>query len=103
MELSTLLSALPLGDIGLSGIVVLTVLLILTGRIVPRSAVVVWQQAYFKEREAGEVKDRQLSELIEANRIAVRALDALPPAPTRGGEPNAATTATTADEAHPRA
>lgn len=88
------LSTLRLTDLGASGLVAITVLLILMGRLVPKSVADAWKDAYFKEKEAGQIKDQQVADLAAAARVSARALDALPRA--TGGEPDVATTEETA-------
>lgn len=92
--LSELLTSLrPLADIGATGLIVLVVVMILTGRLVPRSVVNDWKTAYFKSQEAHGVKDQIIGDMAEAGIVSARALDALPT--PNGGEPHAATTAET--------
>lgn len=80
---SDFLAGLRITEIGASGLLVLTVLMILTGKLVPRSVADVWRQAYLKSEEASHVKDETIAELVRANSVGVRVLDSLPPA---GGE-----------------
>lgn len=82
----------PFYDIGATGLLVLAVVMILTGRLVPRSVLTFYVDAYNKSQEAHAVKDQIIIDLAEAGSVSARALDAIP---TGGGEPDAATTAET--------
>lgn len=80
------LSGLRITELGASGLLVITVLLILMGRLVPGRERDAWRDAYFKEKEAGMVKNQQITDLTRAVEVSVRALDALPPS---GGDSDA--------------
>lgn len=85
-------SSLRFTDIGAAGLLSVAVILILLGKLVPKSVADAWRDAYFKEREASSVKDAQITDLSAAARVTARALDSLPQG---GGEPDAATTTET--------
>lgn len=84
---SELLANLNLLDLGASGLLVLVVLMILTGRLVPKSVADVWRTAHAKSEEASRQKDSIIAKLVEANTVGVRVLDSLPSA-SPGGEPD---------------
>lgn len=75
----------PLGEISATGLLVVVVVMILTGRLVPRSALNDWKNAYRESQEAHARKDQALSEMAEAATVSARALDSIP---TNGGEPD---------------
>jgi hypothetical protein len=80
---------LPWSGLGLSGIVSLVVLLVLTGRLVPRSVmddrVADWKAAAeASERRAAE-RDEQQRELLEMGRTTVQILEALRDSAGAGG------------------
>lgn len=67
-----MIEGIPIIDLGPPVIVSVTVLMLLTGRIIPRSTFVDktqecdrWRQAYEAEREARAATDRQTVELLE--------------------------------------
>lgn len=67
-----MIEGVPISLLSASALLGLTVLLLLTGRIVPRSTLVDkideaerWRQAYEVEREARRISDAQTSELLE--------------------------------------
>lgn len=74
-------------DIGATGLLVVVVVLILTGRLVPRSVSNDWRTAFLKSQEAHAVKDRIISDMAEAGIVSAKALDALPT--PDGGESDA--------------
>lgn len=78
-------SELSITDVGASGLLALVILMILTGRLVPKGRVDEWRDAYTKERAAGDVMRQQISDLAAAGHVTARVLDALPQA---GGEPD---------------
>jgi hypothetical protein len=80
------ITGLRVTEVGASGLLVIVVLMILTGRLVPKSVADGWRNAYLKSEEASRVKDETINELVGANRVSMRVLDALPPA--KGGEPD---------------
>lgn len=82
---SSFVSSLSVMDVGSTGLLAVTVLMILTGRLVPKSSVDAWRDAYLKERSAGDVMRQQISELVSTGRVTARVLDSLP---TAGGEPD---------------
>lgn len=81
---SEFLSGLRVTEVGASGLLVITVLMILTGRLIPRSQAELWRTAYLKSEDASRQKDATIAKLVEANRVGVRVLDSLPTAP--GGD-----------------
>lgn len=86
-------SSLRLIDLGASGLVVVIVMMILTGKLVPKAVADAWKDAYYTEKRAGEIKDGHIAELAKIAGVSVRALDALPRA--GGGEPDSSDTAET--------
>lgn len=82
---SSFLSQLSLTELGASGILVIVILMILTGKLVPKARVDEWRDAWSKEREAGDVMRQQISDLAAAGHVTARVLDALP---QPGGEPD---------------
>lgn len=87
------LSTIRIGDVGASALVVIIVLMILRGDLVPKSnanswkdAASSWKDAFEKSQQAGEIKDTQISKLVDATAVVARALDALPR--VEGGEPD---------------
>lgn len=82
---SQFVSSVSIIDLGSTGLLAVTVLMILTGRLVPKSAVDAWRGAYEKEREASGEKDKQIALLAQSASVTARVLDALPMA---GGDPN---------------
>lgn len=82
---SAVFSELSLTDVGASGLLALVVLMILTGRLVPKSRADEWRSAWEKERAAGDVMRQQISDLAAASHVTARVLDALP---QPGGEPD---------------
>jgi hypothetical protein len=76
---------LSVSNLGATGLLAITVLLVLFGRLQPKSNVMLWQNAYTKAMESLAERDKQISDLIEANRVAARALDALPAAARKAG------------------
>ncbi len=72
-------------DLGVSGLLVLVVLLILTGRLVPRSTLVdmreerdTWRAAHSESEAARQAEREQVTELLELSRTAGHVLTALP-------------------------
>lgn len=84
---SSFVSSLSVMDLGSTGLLAVTVLMILTGRLVPKSALDAWRDAYLKEQEAGREKDKQITLLAGSASVSARVLDALPL--TQGGETDA--------------
>lgn len=75
-------SADRLVDLGASGLLVIVVLMILFGKLVPKSVSDAWKDAYYKAQAANEAKDRVIAQFADAGTVTARALDALP---TPGG------------------
>lgn len=72
-------------DLGVSGLLVLVVLLILTGRLVPRSTLQdmreerdTWRAAHAESEVARQAERAQVTELLELSRTAGHVLTALP-------------------------
>ncbi|MFJ4863388.1 hypothetical protein [Streptomyces sp. NPDC088748] len=72
-------------DLGVSGLLVLVVLLILTGRLVPRSTLVdmrderdTWRAAHDKSETARQAEREMTTELLELSRTAGHVLTSLP-------------------------
>jgi hypothetical protein len=79
------LSSLNIMDLGSTGLLAVCVLMILTGRLNPRSVAESWRDAYLKERAAGDVMRQQISDLVSTGHVTARVLDSLP---TAGGDSN---------------
>ncbi|THA56091.1 hypothetical protein [Streptomyces sp. A1136] len=72
-------------DLGVSGLLVLVVLLILTGRLVPRSTLLdmreerdTWRAAHTESEAARQAEREQVTELLELSRTAGHVLTSLP-------------------------
>jgi hypothetical protein len=88
--LQDLLGGVAVGDIGLSGLVVLAVLMLMTGRLVPKSTLEnaredakVWRQAHDKQMEINRVQHDTNSELLTLARADHHALTELQALGTR--------------------
>jgi len=88
------LTSLRLDQLSSNVILGLVVLMILTGKLVPRSVADVWRTAHEKSEASHRVKDATIAKLVDANSVGVRVLDSLPPADP-GGEPDVAETTET--------
>ena len=77
-------STLNVLELGASGLVTVIVVMILTGRLVPKSVADAWKTAYFKSQDAHAAKDAVISQFAEAGIVTARALDSLPQ--PQGGE-----------------
>jgi hypothetical protein len=75
---SSFFSTLNVLEISASGLVTVIVVMILTGRLVPKSVSDAWRDAYFKSQEASALKDQALAQFSDAAIVTARALDALP-------------------------
>lgn len=82
--LSDLLGGVAVGDIGLSGIVILIVLMILGGKLVPRSTLEqaredakTWREAHDRQQEINRVQHDTNSELLNLARASHHALSEL--------------------------
>lgn len=71
-------STLNVLELGASGLVTVIVVMILTGRLVPKSVADAWKDAYYKSQAANAVKDQALVQYAEAGIVTARALDSLP-------------------------
>lgn len=85
MDWTEFVSSLKVGDVALAGIVTFIIYRILTGKLSPLSVTNdlraerdAWKTAYLTEAKAGQVKDGQISELLELSRTANHALRSLP-------------------------
>jgi hypothetical protein len=72
-------------DLGAAGLLVLVVLLILTGRLVPRSTLLdmreerdTWRAAHTESEAARQAEREQVTELLELSRTAGHVLTSLP-------------------------
>jgi hypothetical protein len=72
-------------DLGAAGLLVLVVLLILTGRLVPRTTLVdmreerdTWRAAHGESERARQAEREQVTELLELSRTAGHVLTSLP-------------------------
>lgn len=81
------------GDAGLGALLTLVILLILTGRLVPRRThedVLTdrdnWRQAYLESEKARTVEHEQTGELLEMAKLGGHILTALPQPGRRDGE-----------------
>lgn len=81
----TELFGLSPADLGVSGLLVLVVLLILTGRLVPRATLQdmreerdTWRAAHTESEAARQAEREQVTELLELSRTAGHVLTALP-------------------------
>ncbi len=79
--LTELLGTIPLGDLGLSGVVLLIVVAILTGKLVPKSTLdqanansAKWQDAYMTQQEINAVNSRTAADLLAGQRASLHAL-----------------------------
>lgn len=83
---------LPVSAAGATTLLALVVLLILTGRLVPRSTLQdmreerdTWRAAHSESEKARQAEREQVGELLEMARLGNQVLNALPrPAPSRG-------------------
>lgn len=75
-------------DIGATALLALVVLMILTGRLVPKSVADAWKTAYFTEQASGREKEKQITLLASSTTVSARVLDALPL--KQGGDSDAA-------------
>lgn len=83
----------PFYDIGSTGLLVIVIVMIFTGRLLPRSVVQFWIDAYNGQRDANTRLLETNRLLAQSSAVSARALDSLPPAD--GGEPDVATTTET--------
>lgn len=79
-----LLEGVPIGDIGLGGLVVMFVLAILTGRLIPRATHDLmlndrdqWRDAAQKSAAVISEQSAQISELMEGGRAALHVTESL--------------------------
>lgn len=86
------LSNISILDLGATGLLALTVLMILTGRLVPKSTSDAWKDAYQKEQAVTREQAKQISMLAASTSVTARVLDALPKA--SGGDPDETDTET---------
>lgn len=80
------LSSVSVLDLGATGLLAITVLMILTGRLVPKSTSDAWKDAYHQEQKVTREQSKQISMLAASTSVTARVLDALPIA--SGGEPD---------------
>lgn len=87
-----MIAELTLADVGAGAILALTVLMILTGRLVPRAVLRdiqaerdTWREAHRLSEAAREEERRQVEELLEVGRTAEHVLRSLP-RPDQPGE-----------------
>lgn len=80
-------------NLGAAGLLVLVVLLILTGRLVPRSTLLdmrderdTWRSAHAESEAARQAEREQVTELLELSRTAGHVLTSLPRAKEVGGD-----------------
>ena len=96
MDASALAELIPWSGLGLTGLLTLGVLMILTGKLIPKSTVDELraerdarlsdlQGANQALAEANKVKDAQISELLETSRATTQLLEGL--RDNTGGEP----------------
>lgn len=79
-----MIDGLPIGQVSAGAVLVLVVLMILTGRLVPRRNLDdvahdrdQWRAAYLLAEQARVAQEQQVSELVEASRTTVSLLQAL--------------------------
>ncbi len=77
-SIGSLLGVIRLDQVAIAGLLTLAILMILTGRLVPRRAVDDWRDAYLKSEEANGELRKQNSALIEASKTTTRVVKALP-------------------------
>ena len=85
MDVVSLFANATIRDIGATALLTVVVLLILTGRLVPKSVADAWKNAYFTEQASGREKEKQITLLASSATVSARVLDALP---LTGGESN---------------
>lgn len=83
MDIVSLFANANIRDIGATALLTIVVLLILTGRLVPKSVADAWKNAYFTEQASGREKEKQITLLASSATVSARVLDALP---LTGGE-----------------
>ena len=83
-------------DLGLTGLMGLVVLLILTGRLVPRSTLLdmreerdTWRAAHVESEAARQAEREQVTELLELSRTAGHVLTSLPKSREVGADADA--------------
>jgi type VI protein secretion system component VasK len=69
--------AIPWPQLGAGGLLAATVLMILTGRLVPRSVSDKWEAAYHEERQLNREQAEQLAELTEMGHTTVALLKSI--------------------------
>lgn len=79
-----MIEGVPLAQLTAPGLLGITILLLLLGRIVPRSALTdkiaeadKWHQAFLTEREARMISDAQTAELLELAKTTHNIVDAV--------------------------
>lgn len=83
-------------SLGATGLLAAVVIMVLTGRLVPRSSledlrtdkdkqIEIWRTAYETSMAAQEVQREQLSALLEANRTTTRVIQSIPEAVNLNG------------------
>lgn len=79
-----MLDGIPLLDLTPAALVGVTVILLLTGRLVPKTTlddkiqeVGQWRSAYEKEREARALSDKQTTELLEVSKTTKQLIEGL--------------------------
>lgn len=86
MDVVSLFANATIRDIGATALLAVVVILILTGRLVPKSVADAWKNAYFTEQASGREKEKQITLLASSATVSARVLDALP---LTGGESDA--------------
>ncbi|PVE94984.1 hypothetical protein [Microbacterium sp. TPD7012] len=89
MDIVSLFADANIRDIGATALLTIVVILILTGRLVPKSVADAWKNAYFTEQASGREKEKQITLLASSTTVSARVLDALP---LKGGDSDAETT-----------
>lgn len=90
MDIVSLFADANIRDIGATALLTIVVILILTGRLVPKSVADAWKNAYFTEQASGREKEKQITLLATSTAVSARVLDALP---LTGGDSDVETTA----------
>ena len=68
---------IPWSQLGAGGLLTIAVVLILTGRLVPRSVSNKWEAAYHEERKLNREQAAQLAELTEMGHTTVALLQSI--------------------------
>lgn len=78
MDIVSLFANATFRDIGATALLTIVVILILLGRLQPKSVADAWKNAYFTEQASGREKEKQITLLASSATVSARVLDALP-------------------------